>query len=83
MRLRSDCSVMELRGKYLLMGPNLSLEVNDGFKALWDVAAALGEFSAESLAGKIAAVFDISEKDALAEAEKAISLWEKHSLTRR
>ena len=39
MKLRSDCSLMELRGRYLLIRPGgKTLQINESFAWLWNVA---------------------------------------------
>lgn len=74
-KLRNDCSVMELRGRYLLMLPGgKTLQVNESFAWLWEVASR-GLFSADSLAKAICEEYDSTPEDAAGQAEQTIMLW--------
>ena len=82
MRLRSDCSVLSLRGKHLLtLADGRSFEVNESFAFLWKAADAAGEFTAETLAEALLSEYELSSQDALNEASETIALWKQYSLT--
>lgn len=76
-KLRNDCSVMELRGRYLLMLPGgKTLQVNESFAWLWEVASR-GLFSIDSLAKAICDEYDSTPEDAAEQAAQTVSLWKQ------
>ena len=77
MKLRSDCSLMELRGRFLLILPDgRSLQVNGGFAWLWRFAAK-GVFSASSLQEALLAEFDLTPDEAAEQVRQTLDLWDR------
>ena len=77
MKLRSDCSLMDLRGRYLLIRPGgPALQVNESFAWLWKVASK-GLFSVKSLTEAICEEFDSSEEEALEQVHQTLALWQQ------
>lgn len=75
MKLRSDCSLMELRGRYLLIRPGgKTLQVNESFAWLWNVASK-GLFSAKSLTDAICAEYESTPEEAAEQVRQTLELW--------
>ena len=86
MKLRGDCSVLELRGKYLLIVPSSSagthvrnLEVNDSFACLWNYAQGR-VFSESDIADAIQREYELSKEESLEQARNLINLWQEEGL---
>ena len=76
-KLRSDCSVMELRGRYLLILPGgKTLQVNESFAWLWGVASK-GIFSAASLQEAILSEYDMTAEEAADQVRQTLALWQQ------
>ena len=79
MRLREDCRIISLRGRHLLSTGDKTLEVNQSFAEIWELAAA-GSFSAESLTDKVMENYDIERNDAEREVSSLIDIWRNYNL---
>lgn len=77
MKLRSDCSLMELRGRYLLIRPGgKTLQVNESFAWLWNVASK-GLFSAKSLTEAICSEYEATPEEAAQQVNQTLALWQQ------
>ena len=78
MTLSTDCSLLRLRGRNLLIiqcpEGRKGLEVNDSLAFLLE-RAKVGSFTAESLAEALAAEYDLSADTALQDTLETIDLW--------
>lgn len=75
MKLRSDCSLMELRGRYLLIRPGgKTLQVNESFAWLWNVASK-GLFSVKSLTEAICSEYEATPEEAAQQVRQTLELW--------
>lgn len=86
MRLSGLCTLLEMRGKYLLLLPSAdmrgqqALEVNQSFAFLWRTLEGK-EFSPADVAAALQQEYGLDPEDAAREAGQVIALWEKRQLT--
>lgn len=86
MRLREDCRITGLRGRFLLVIPGengeRNLEVNDSFSQTWATFAAK-EFTREDISAYLEKEYGMDSATASAEASDITGLWEKYGLTKQ
>ena len=76
-KLRSNCSLMELRGRYLLILPGgKTLQVNESFAWLWGIASK-GLFSVKSLTEAILAEYESTPEEAAEQVRQTLALWQE------
>ena len=86
MRLSSLCTLLEMRGKYLLLLPSAdlrgqeALEVNESFAILWRTLEGK-VFSAADVAAALQQEYDLDPEIALRESDRIIALWKERQLT--
>ena len=86
MRLSSLCTLLEMRGKYLLLLPSAdlrgqeALEVNESFAFLWRTLEGK-VFSAADVAAALQQEYDLDPEIALRESDRIIALWKERQLT--
>lgn len=79
MRLKDNCRIISLRGRHLLSTGDKTLEVNQSFADIWEIAAE-GPFTTESLVEQIVEKYDISRPDTEREISGVIEIWNSYNL---
>ncbi|MBP5235495.1 MAG: hypothetical protein J6Z20_05875 [Bacteroidales bacterium] len=86
MRLREDCRITGLRGRFLLVIPGehgeRTLEVNESFSQTW-AAFAAKEFTREDISAYLEKEYGMDSATASAEASDITGLWEKYGLIKQ
>ncbi len=86
MRLSGLCTLLEMRGKYLLLLPSAdmrgqkALEVNQSFAFLWRTLEGK-EFSPADVAAALRQEYGLDPEAADREAGQVIALWKERQLT--
>ena len=86
MRLREDCRITGLRGRFLLVIPgehgDRNLEVNESFSQTW-AAFAAKEFTREDISAYLEKEYGMDSATASAEASDITGRWEKYGLIKQ
>lgn len=88
MRLSGLCTLLEMRGKYLLLLPSVdkggqeALQVNESFAFLWRALEGK-EFSPADVAAALQQEYGLDPEEAIRESDRIIALWRDRQLTER
>lgn len=86
MKLSRLCTLLEMRGKYLLLLPSAdlrgqqALEVNRSFAFLWRTFEGK-DFAAADVTAALQQEYGLAEEEAVRESDGIIALWNKWQLT--
>jgi len=86
MKLSHLCTLLEMRGTYLLLIPSSAgggqeaLKVNDSFAFLWKSFQGKADFSIDDISAALRAEYGLDPAEAEEEAGKVIKLWKEMGL---